>query len=122
MFSSGPRDRWNQETLAERAGGATFRVRRALAGWVSSGKPFPTANIEDGSINPHKSGAYVSYYNEPFDNFVLSCDFKVSHGANSGLFIRTGDVNDPVQTGFEIQIFDSAGKDTVFVAYHAFSP
>src|SRR5205814_1027764 len=101
----------NQLSPQEKQGGWVLLFDgKSPAGWVSSGKPFPAANIEDGSINPHKSGAYVSYYNEAFDNFVLSCDFKVSKGANSGIFIRTGDMNDPVQTGFEIQIFDSAGK------------
>lgn len=83
---------------------------KSPAGWVNKDKPLPAANVEDGAINPHKAGAYVTYYHEPFDNFVLSCDFKVSKGANSGIFIRTGDMADPVQTGFEIQIFDSAGK------------
>lgn len=83
---------------------------KSPAGWVNKDKPLPAANVQDGAINPHKGGAYVTYYKEPFDNFVLSCDFKVSKGANSGIFIRTGDMADPVQTGFEIQIFDSAGQ------------
>jgi hypothetical protein len=83
-------------------------------GWLNRDKthdqPLPAANVRDGSINPHKSGTYVVFYKQPFDNFVLACDFKVSPGANSGIFIRTGDTKDPVQSGFEIQIFDSAGK------------
>jgi hypothetical protein len=83
---------------------------KSPAGWVNKDKPLPAANVEDGAINPLKAGAYVTYYQQPFDNFVLSCDFKVTPGANSGIFIRTGDMADPVQTGFEIQIFDSAGK------------
>ena len=83
---------------------------KSPGGWVNKDKPLPAANIQDGAINPHKAGAYVTYYKEPFDNFVLSCDFKVSKGANSGIFIRTADMNDPVQRGFEIQIFDSAGR------------
>ena len=83
---------------------------RTPAGWMNKDTPLPAANVEGGAINPHKAGAYVTYYKEPFDNFVLSCDFKVSKGANSGIFIRTGDMADPVQTGFEIQVFDSAGR------------
>jgi hypothetical protein len=83
---------------------------KSPAGWLNKDKPLPAANVEGGAINPHKGGAYVTYYRQPFDNFVLGCDFKVSKGANSGIFIRTGDMADPVQTGFEIQIFDSAGK------------
>ena len=83
---------------------------RSPLGWVSGDKPLPAANVQDGAINPNKAGAYVSYYQEPFDNFVLSCEFKVSPGANSGIFFRTADRDDPVQRGFEIQIHDSAGK------------
>ena len=80
------------------------------AGWENNGKPLPAANVQGGAINPHKAGAYVTYHREKFDHFVLSCEFKVSPGANSGIFFRVGDPNDPVQTGFEMQVFDSAGK------------
>ena len=66
--------------------------------------------MRDGAINPHKAGAYVTYHREKFDDFVLSCEFKVSPDANSGIFFRVGDTADPVQSGFEMQVFDSAGK------------
>lgn len=68
------------------------------------------ANVEDGCINPFKSGYYVLCSKERFGNFVFSCDFKISAGCNSGVFIRTADPKDPVQTGIEIQVLDSAGK------------
>jgi len=104
-----PRD--NRLTAAEKQQGWVLLFDgTSPAGWVNKGKPLPAANIQAGAIDPHHAGAYVTYYQEPFDNFVLSCDFKVSPGANSGIFFRTGDQDDPVQTGFEIQIFDSAGK------------
>ena len=83
---------------------------RTSAGWMSGDKPMPAANVNDGAINPKNSGAYVSHYKQPFGDFVLACDFKVSPGCNSGIFIRTGDMKDPVQSGFEIQVYDSAGK------------
>ena len=83
---------------------------RTPAGWTNRDKPMPAANVQDGAINPHKAGAYITYFEKPFDDFVLACDFKVSPGANSGIFIRTADQADPVQRGFEIQIHDSAGK------------
>ena len=101
----------NQLTAREKQDGWVLLFDgKSPAGWETGGKPLPAANIEGGAINPHKAGAYVTYYNEPFDDFLLSCDFKVSPGANSGIFIRTGNREDPVQSGFEIQIFDSAGK------------
>ena len=78
-------------------------------GWTNL-KP---ANIEEGAINPFKSGNYVTYAKERYGDFVLACDFKVSKGCNSGIFIRTGEAKDPVQTGIEIQVLDSAGKEKV---------
>ena len=62
----------------QRAGWVLLFDGRSPAGWESGGKPLPAANIHDGSINPHKAGAYVSYYDKPFDNFVLALDFKVT--------------------------------------------
>jgi len=67
-------------------------------GWTNL-KP---ANVEDGCINPYKSGNYVTFAKEKYGNFVLACDFKVSKDCNSGIFIRTGEAKDPVQTGIEI--------------------
>ena len=46
---------------------------------------------------------------ERFSDFVLDCEFKVSQGANSGLFFRANPRN-AVQGGMEIQILDSYGK------------
>ena len=76
-------------------------------GWVNL-KP---ANIEEGCINPNKSGNYVTFTKERYGNFVLACDFKISKGCNSGIFIRTDNPKDPVQTGIEIQVYDTAGKE-----------
>jgi len=76
-------------------------------GWTNL-KP---ANVEDGSINPFKSGNYVTFAKERYGDFVLACDFKVSPQCNSGIFIRTADPKDPVQTGIEIQVYDTAGKE-----------
>src|SRR5262245_50489920 len=76
-------------------------------GWVN----LKAVNIEEGAINPFKSGNYVTFAKEKYGDFILACDFKVSKGCNSGIFIRTGNPKDPVQTGIEIQVLDSAGKD-----------
>jgi hypothetical protein len=72
-------------------------------GWTN----LPQANIQDGCINPNKSGNYVTCTKDKFSNFIVSCDFKLTKDCNSGIFIRTADPKDPVQTGIEIQIYDS---------------
>ena len=43
-----------------------------------------------------------------YEDFELSLVYKLSEGANSGLFFRT-DPADPVQAGFEIQLLDDRG-------------
>ena len=43
-----------------------------------------------------------------FDDFKLELEYKLSEGANSGIFYRTNK-NDPVQGGFEIQLMDNTG-------------
>ena len=48
---------------------------------------------------------------EQYGNFILDLEFKVDKGTNSGVFIRTGNPKDCVQTGIEIQIYDSYGRD-----------
>jgi hypothetical protein len=51
------------------------------------------------------------YADGVYKNFELKLDFKVSSGGNSGVFLRVWDKNDPVQTGIEVQILDSYGKE-----------
>ncbi len=50
---------------------------------------------------------------DQYGDFILDFDFKVAPQTNSGVFIRTGDITKSVQTGIEIQIFDSFGKEAV---------
>ena len=107
--------------LALAAGDNELTEREKKDGWVLlfDGKSpegwtgLKPENIEDGAINPYKSGNYVTFHKERFGDFTLSCDFKVSPGCNSGIFIRTGNPKDPVQTGIEIQVLDSGGKEKV---------
>ncbi|MBN2011823.1 DUF1080 domain-containing protein [candidate division KSB1 bacterium] len=51
-------------------------------------------------------GGYI-WMNEQYGDFILDLEYKVSPGANSGVFFRTADVNDYVNTGIEVQIHDS---------------
>lgn len=43
-----------------------------------------------------------------YGDFVLNLSYKLSEGANSGVFYRT-DKNDAVQGGFEVQLMDNVG-------------
>ncbi|MFC1608224.1 DUF1080 domain-containing protein [Candidatus Latescibacterota bacterium] len=64
--------------------------------------------IEGDSMTMSKGGSI--WTKDRYGNFVLELEFKVSPECNSGVFFRTGDLKDPVQTGIEMQVLDSAGK------------
>ena len=87
---------------------------KTLDGWMtSSGKPSKTP-VEHASINPHKCGGYMMVHKKPWGNFVLSCDFKISKGCNSGIFIRTSSLKprpgkDVGFNGLEVAIDDTRG-------------
>jgi hypothetical protein len=80
---------------------------RDLGGWKNNdGKPV-AATIENGAINAHNTGGYLLVYDQPFDDFVLRCDVKMSPAeCNSGVFVRTGDLADPVNSALEVQVYD----------------
>jgi hypothetical protein len=62
---------------------------KALDEWqTSSGKP-SRVPVQDGAINPHQAGGYMMIHKRMWADFVLSVDFKITKGCNSGVFIRT---------------------------------
>ncbi len=64
--------------------------------------------IENDSMVLAGSGSI--WTKERFGNFILDVEFKISPECNSGIFFRTGNLKDPVQTGIEMQVLDSAVK------------
>jgi hypothetical protein len=87
---------------------------KTLDGWMnSSGKPSKTP-VEHTSINPHKCGGYMMVHKKKWENYVLSLDFKISKGCNSGIFIRTYSLKprpgkDVGFNGMEVAIDDTPG-------------
>jgi len=77
-----------------------------LSGWVSSSGGEPGAGwvVEDGAM-ARKNRAGDIWTKERFGDFVLSVEFKTA--GNSGVFVRTDNPKDCVQTGIEIQVFNS---------------
>lgn len=63
---------------------------------------------EDGAVA--RKGGGDLWTRDPFGDFVLDLEFRVAQGTNSGVFIRTGNRDDMVQTGIEVQILDSFGR------------
>jgi len=78
-----------------------------LSAWIMKG---PGAwKCVDGVMTKADGGGYI-WTKERFGDFVLDCEFKISEGGNSGIFFRTDDINDPVQTGIEMQVYNVPRK------------
>ncbi len=91
-----------------RAPGSAWRQLfngRDLAGWKCSPGSWL---VEDGALL-RKGGGDI-WTEDLYGDFVLELEFKFAPQANSGIFFRTGDLADPVQTGIELQVLDSHGK------------
>jgi hypothetical protein len=52
---------------------------------------------------------HMAYMKESYGDFELHVEFKVSEGANSGVFVRS-DPENPVYRGMEIQVLDDHGR------------
>jgi len=78
-----------------------------LTGWTC--KPNGWSVDDEGAIAWKKGCGYL-WSEKTYQNFVLDLDLKVDKGTNSGVFIRTVNKGNCVQTGMEIQVLDSFGK------------
>ena len=90
----------------------------SLAGWMTSSQQPSQRPVEQESINPHKCGGYMMIHEKEWSDFVLSLDFKISKGCNSGIFLRTSPLKprpgkDVGFNGIEIAI-----DDTSAAGYH----
>lgn len=61
--------------------------------------------MEDGILRAKDHGTI--WTKESYGNFVLDLEFKVEAGANSGIFLRTGDITD-VLSAIEVQIHETS--------------
>lgn len=95
-----------------------------LAAWDNGAGGAPGAGwiIEDGALVRSKPAGYV-WTKEQFGDFVLELEFKAE--GNSGVFFRTGNPRDCVQTGFEMQVDrprETPSKHSVGALYDALAP
>ncbi len=67
---------------------------------------------EEGLLTPAVEKSKYIWTAEEYGDFVLELEFKMSENCNSGVFFRTDPAN-PVQGGFEIQVFDSHAKEVL---------
>lgn len=100
---------------------AALVMAMMAAAWGQEAEPKPLFNGQDltgwkgkwdvaeGAL-AWKKGCGDLWTEQKFGDFVLDFEYKVAKGTNSGVFIRTADPRDNVQTGIEIQIYDSHGQ------------
>jgi hypothetical protein len=85
---------------------------KTLDGWMTSSRQPSKTPVENGCINPHGCGGYMMVHEKDWSNFILSLDFKISKGCNSGIFVWTYPLEprpgkDVGWNGIEMQILDS---------------
>ena len=80
---------------------------KSLAGWQNAAGKEPAWVVEDGALVSREKSGYV-WTKQRFGDFVL--DLEVKTGGNSGVFIRTDNLKNPVQTGIEIQVNNPSEK------------
>jgi len=84
-------------------------------GWMSiRGEQLPSSHVQQESLNPHPCN-YMLVHERPWDDFVLSLEFKISPRCNSGVFVRTWPLTprpgrDVGFNGIEVAIDDTQGS------------
>jgi hypothetical protein len=117
VFATAAED--NQLSPAEQADGWILLFDgKSLDGWQTSSRKPSNRPVEQGAINPHRSGGYMMIHQRPWSDFILSLDFKITPKCNSGVFIRTWPLEprpgkDVGYNGIEVAI-----DDTTTNGYH----
>ena len=106
------------------AGWITLFDGKDLSAWDNGSGGAPAAGwvVADGAVTRTKPAGYL-WSKQSFGDFVLELEFKTE--GNSGVFFRTGNPRDCVQTGFEMQVdrpSDKPGKHSVGALYDALAP
>jgi hypothetical protein len=91
---------------------------KTTAGWMNSDRSAPRTQVEDGALNPHKAGHYMLVHTQQWENFVLSLDFKISPGCNSGVFVRTSSLTPRAGKDIGFNGIEIAIDDTKTSSFH----
>lgn len=97
-----------RELKTERAEGPRTHAWRALfngrdtAGWKCKQGSWV---VEDGALS--RQGGGDIWTDDLYGDFILELEFKLDPQTNSGIFFRTDNLADPVQTGIELQVYDT---------------
>lgn len=104
----------NELTPQEKRGGWLLLFDgKTLNGWETSSRTPSKVPVDDGCIQPHGAGGYMMIHQRQWSDFVLSLDYRISKGCNSGVFVRTFPLSpfpgkDVGWNGIEVAIDDTA--------------
>jgi len=98
---------------------------KTMEGWYTQPDNLQTVwsiDSKEGVLARSLKNGYI-WTKKTYSDFILEMEFKMSRNCNSGLFYRTNP-SDPVQKGFEIQLFDTPpdmemNKHTIGALYDA---
>lgn len=91
---------------------------KTLNGWLNSDGTPPRTEVTDGVLNPHKAGHYMLIHTQRWSNFILSLDFKITNGCNSGIFVRTVSLTPRPGKDIGFNGIEVAIDDTRTAGYH----
>ncbi len=101
-------------TSADNDGFVTLFDGKNLDGWTMG--PDRSWKVVDGEIRLQREfdgkehNLDYLWTKQQYGDFVLTLEFKIPERANSGVFLRTADLKDPVYTGIEVQVSNSYGR------------
>ncbi len=108
-----------QSAAAEKAEGFVEMFNgRDLTGWQTTGNwvveenNIITLKPRKGEWGWQRFSDYLATVRK-YGDFILDLEFKFEKNGNSGVFMRVGDLKDHVNSGFEVQILDTHGKQSV---------
>jgi hypothetical protein len=119
--ASSSSDKSTDNTLSPReraAGWILLFDGKTLDNWQTSSKTPSRVGVEDGSINPHGSGGYMMIHQKTWGDFILSLNFKISKGCNSGVFVRTYPLTPRPGKDVGFNGIEVAIDDTTTAGYH----
>jgi hypothetical protein len=85
--------------------GSTSLLSTGLVGWQQIDGEEGSWKLQDGVLYTEGGSGWLSTVRE-YDDFVLSLEYRVSPGGNSGVFVRAPHEGNPAYEGMEIQILD----------------
>jgi hypothetical protein len=91
---------------SHRLSGDRGLLATGLVGWQQIGGTPGSWKFGKGVLSTEGAGGGWLSTVRPYGDFVLSLEFRVPAGGNSGVFIRAPHEGDPAYQGMEIQILD----------------